>query len=297
LSILTQKRHSFVVGFLAHSAGPETGVDLSMRSSLVFSNLAVVVALLDGSSMAKAGSELSELRGTYWRLDHIGGTATSNVIVRVTRSTIDFSAPCHSVPYPFHYDSGRLRVGGHAGEARSCQFAKWSDLFAKCGTRSCLFAKWSDLRSGSDAFEANLPRISRYSVNGDILTFLDLRDRPVMALARITANGLENRDWSIAQYSDGTNLVTPRENASIAFMNGRLDGSPGCGAMSGQYRLSGARLTVSYLWLLISGCCCTGDGQYRDVLSALSGDRIIQREGDKVILQDDQGATRIILKP
>src|SRR5262249_23031646 len=157
---MTQKRHSFVVGFLAHSAGPETGGDHSMRSLLIFSSLAVVVALLDGSSVARAGSELSELRGTYWRLDHIDGAAydTSNVIVRVTRSTIDFSAPCHSVHYPFRYDSGRLRVGGHAGEARSCLFANWSDLFAKCGTRSCLFAKWSDLRSGSDAFEANLPR-------------------------------------------------------------------------------------------------------------------------------------------
>ena len=80
-------------------------------------------------------------------------------------------------------------------------------------------------------------------------------------------------------------------------MNGFVDGSPGCGALFGSYRLVGTHLTAS-IGSLLGGYCSGGLGpQNNDVVEALSGERLVEREGDNVILRDHQGATRIILKP
>jgi len=268
--------------------GAETEV-ITTKRSLLFSCLAMVAALLYGAGTAK-GAEFSELGGTYWRLTNVDDAAyVSKIIVRVTGSTIDFSAPCHFALYRVDDVSGSLSFSNGPAVIRPCWGAKW--YFR-------------------DALEATLLRIRRHTVNGDDLTFLDARDRSVMALRRITAKGLENRDWWIAQYLDGAVLVAPKRSASIALMNGFVDGMPSnCGMLTGHYRLGRARLMSSiHLWM--SGWC-SGDyvqqntgvikGDYEQqntgVLSALSGERLVESEGDNVILRDDQGATQVILKP
>lgn len=156
-----------------------------MQSLTALSAFPVIVALAGEPSVAGAHSELSSLRETYWRLEHIDGAAedTSNVVIRITGSSVDFSAPCHFRLYPFnYYRSGFLSVSPHAAATKSC------------------VPEWHV----SGAVEANLPRINDYVVSGDDLTFLDGHGGPVMRLARIIADGLENRTWSIAQYWDGT---------------------------------------------------------------------------------------------
>jgi hypothetical protein len=125
----------------------------------------IIVALADEPCMAGANSELSSLRGTYWRLEHVDNATeeTSNVVVRITGSLVDFSAPpCHFRRYPFdyRYRPGSLSVSGAVSQ------------------RSCLSRKWQV----GGAVEANLHRINDYVLSGDDLTFLDGRGGPVMRL-------------------------------------------------------------------------------------------------------------------
>jgi heat shock protein HslJ len=258
--------------------GAETEVIITIRLLFVFSCLAMVAAL-HGAGAAE-GAEFSELGGTYWRLTSIDEAAyVSKVIVRVTKSTIDFSAPCHFALYGVDDVSGSLSFSNGPAVIRPCWGAKW-------------FFR--------DALEATLLRIRRHTVNGDDLTFLDARDRSVMVLRRITAKWLENRAWSIAQYLDGAVLVAPKRSASIAFMNGFVDGMSGCEMLTGQYRVGRARLMPSIsLW---GSGYCSGDyeqqmQQATGVFNALSGERLVASEGDNVILRDDQGATRVVLRP
>jgi hypothetical protein len=262
----------------ALSAGPKGWKDDRMQLLVTLLRFAAIVALVGGPCLASASSELSSLRGTYWRLEHIDSVTddTSNVVVRITRSSFDFSAPCHFRLYPFTSYSGSLKVGPPAAATRSCRGEEWHV---------------------SGAVEANLLRINDYVMTGDDLTFLDGQGGPVMRLARITADGLENRDWSIAQYWDGTNLVTPSRDASIAFMSGYVDGSPGCGGLYGAYKLSGPHLTTFAGWIL--GGYCPGDfePQNNGVVKALSGERLVEHDGDRVVLRDDQGAVQVVLKP
>jgi heat shock protein HslJ len=118
-----------------------------------------------------------------------------------------------------------------------------------------------------------------------------------MSLTRITTNGLENRDWSIAQYSDGTPLVAAGDTARVSFMNGRLDGSPGCGALFGMYRPSGTRLTSRVSVILGGYCPDDVMRQSNAVVDALAGERFVEPQGDGIALRDERGTIRIILKP
>jgi heat shock protein HslJ len=238
----------------------------------------VIVALADEPCMAGASSELSSLRGTYWRLERIDGAAeeTSNVVIRITVSSVDFSVPCHFRLYPFIYSSsGSLIVSPRAAATSSC-LPEWHVL---------------------GAVEANLPRINDYVVGGDDLTFLDKHGGPVMRLTRMIADGLENRTWSIAQYWDGNHLVEPSREASVAFMGGVVDGSPGCGGLYGRYKLSGTHLTAHLSWLLRGFCPGDYERQNADVVKALSGERLVEHDGGRAILRDDQGVVRVVLKP
>jgi hypothetical protein len=241
---------------------------------------AVIVALAGEPCVAGANSELSSLRGTYWRLEHIDGATeeTSNVVVRITGSSVDFSAPpCHFRCYPFDY---RFRPGSLSVSGAFHQ-------------RSCLSRKWPV----GGAVEANLHRINDYVLRGDDLSFLDGHGGPVMRLARIIADGLENRTWSIDQYWDGNSLVAPRVEAIVAFMSGGVDGSPGCGALEGQYKLSEAHLTAHVSWVLTGFCPPAHEPQNEYVAKALSGERLVEHDGDRIILRDEQGAVRVVLKP
>jgi hypothetical protein len=164
-----------------------------------------IAALLSGACAAKAESDLSRLKGTFWRLDHLGLPDASErasiaalmrrgiihgIVVRISRQSIDFSAPGGAVRgYVFSHGSGSLEIGRTAFRRESFKFANGFTL---------------------DAIETDLPRVVGYIVKGDSLELLDGHEHPVLALSRITATGLENRAWSVDQYFDGARLVTYR---------------------------------------------------------------------------------------
>lgn len=244
---------------------------------LTVSCLAVVAALVHGPSTGATASDLSELAGTFWRLDHLDGTSndTSAIVVHISKSAISVSVPCVERLYPVSYASGSLEIGPSAGSA-SCQ-----------GTKSPAVA----------AVETSLPNIAGYAVKADVLSFLNDQSDSVLTLSRVTATGLENKEWSIDQYYDGVNLVPATPEARITFVNNFIDGSPGCGGLLGDYILFGTRLKASVGWLL--GGYCPGDfkPQNDGIVKALSGERTVERDDQRMVLRDVQGAIQVILRP
>lgn len=239
--------------------------------------LAMVAGLVHSANIATAASDFSELDGTFWRVDHLDGTSedTSAIIVYFSRFTIHVSVPCVQRLYPVSYVSGSFRIAPSAG-SRSCT-----------GTRS----------SGVAAIEASLPKIAGYVAKDDALSLFDDRSEPVLALSHITATGLENKEWSVEQYYDGANLVPATAESLVTFVNGSIDGSPGCGAFAfGNYILSGAHLRNSVS--LIIGGYCPEDLWSRSgtITRALSGERTIERDGQRLILRDAQGMIQVILR-
>jgi hypothetical protein len=244
---------------------------------LTVSCLAVIVAFVHGPSTATTASDLSELAGTFWRLDRLDGTSndTSAIVVHISKFLINVSAPCVARLYPVSYASGTLKIEPSAGSA-SCQ-----------GTKSSAIA----------AVETSLPKIAGYVVKADVLRFLDDRSHPVLTLSRVTATGLENNEWSIDQYYDGANLVPATPGARVTFVNKFIDGSPGCGALLGNYILSGTRLKASVGWLL--GGYSPGEvkPQNDGIIKALSGERTVERDDQRMVLRDAQETIQVILRP
>jgi hypothetical protein len=267
-----------------------SGKDQFMHLSAAWCVLAIT-ALLGGVGTAKAESDLSRLKGTFWRLDHLDRTPGASerasiaalvrqeifqgVVVRISRETIDFSVPGGGVRgYIFGHDSGSLKIGRMA-------FGRFK------------FANGFVLHP----IEADLPRVAGYTVKGDVLELLDGHKYPVLALSRITPTGLENRAWSIDQYFDGAMLVTAPPVTEITFMNGGVDGGTGCCGLSGTYSLSGAHLPLS-LACFSGGWCPTGYESHTDpILKALHGGRIVEPDGQRMILRDDGGSVQMVLRP
>jgi heat shock protein HslJ len=240
--------------------------------------LAMVAALVHSASIATAASDLSELDGTFWRVDHLDGTSedTSAIVVYISRHTIHVSVPCVKRLYPVSYVSGSFKIKPSAGSS-SCR-----------GTRS----------SGMADVEASLPKIAGYVVKADGLSFLDDQSQSVLALSRIAATGLENKEWSVEQYYDGAKLVPATAESLVTFVNGFIDGSPGCGAFAlGDYILSRTRLKASVS--LILGGYCPDDLWSRSgtITKALSGERTIERDNQQLVLRDAEGTIQVILRP
>ena len=236
-----------------------------------------IAALLLGRATSQAEHGLLELAGTFWHVDSLDGAAddTSNIIVHISKSLVEISVPCLALGYPVRYVHGSPKIEPSAASRFSCQGAVRSHVI--------------------DAIEANLPRIAGNTMDADALTFLDDKHHSILKLSRLNATGLENQEWSIDQYFDGAKLVPSTRDAQVTFVNNVIDGSPGCGELFGQYRLGGTQLKISASWVL-GGYCL---GEYRQqndgIINALSGERSVERDNERVLLRDDQGTILLVL--
>jgi hypothetical protein len=251
--------------------------------------LVVIAALFNGVGTAKAESGLSTLAGTFWRLDRLDRTSERwiaalvrreiflSIVVHISNSSIGFNAPGGEVRrYGFRHGSGSLEIGGRAAGRSSFWFTNGFVL---------------------DSVEANLPRVADYMVKGDVLEFLDDHGQPLLALSRITATGLENREWSIDQYFDGANLVTAPREAWITFISNSVEGMLGCCGLTDTYRISGNRLQVSTGFCFAGGWC---PAEYESptiaILKAFREELIVEPDGQRMILRDGHGTVQIVLR-
>jgi hypothetical protein len=147
------------------------------------------------------------------------------LLCEFSRHWIDLRAPCQYALYPFRYDAGSLR-------------------FHPAGGRETRESSHCPKSLPLSAVETGLVRASRHALKDGGLTLLDDHDHPIMAFSRVIAAGLENREWSISEYWNGTALVVAEHPAHIVFRNGGVDGLPACGALMGHYSLSGQHLKL-----------------------------------------------------
>ena len=153
---------------------------------------------------------------------------------------------------------------------------------------------------GVDPVESKTVEYTAIAGSEDIWLFR----RSVFMLGVIEQRQIENRRWRIARYradksssSDKDGMITATEPAEVAFINGQVHGSPGCGAWVGTYRLSGDSLTSDVDTALAGLCSSKQSKQAYFVQKALKGERRIESIGSNILLRDNNGIGMILLVP
>jgi len=109
----------------------------------------------------------------------------------------------------------------------------------------------------------------------------------------------ENYRWIIASYFDGSSLINSHATASIAFVNGRIQGAGSCGAFGGNYFFVGGTVRIHAETVLSDGPCFEVNlKEAQDILEALNaGERRIDQRPDRIVLRDTAGAVQVVLTP
>ena len=133
---------------------------------------------------------------------------------------------------------------------------------------------------------------------------------PAVALDKTAEQGarpadLEGRVWRISQLYIDKRVLWPHPQAMwvpkpyIAYTDGKIEGSPGCGQFTGTYSISGDRLAISAKWADASGTPCN-DGEKDDaarILQALANVRLIKPAYDALLLENENGEIQVRLAP
>jgi heat shock protein HslJ len=241
-------------------------------------------------SPMQAGKDLSELQDTFWRLRELKGSHAdfAGVVINIGVGSITFSTRSCVTSYPFRYKLAGLKffpAYGRGIDKGQPEFPQQEKI--------------------ATAFEmVVLHEVDSYELSQDRMAFSSRDGTPVMVLASFPQSGIENRRWRIAKYrSDGAGLINEghlieaQHDADITFLNGRLEGSPGCGAWVGKYTLSGDKLTVQ-AGIALAGLCGQEEWvQGQLVVNAFRDELRIEDKGQQVGLLDKNGRTKILLAP
>jgi heat shock protein HslJ len=215
--------------------------------------------------------------GAWTRIEGNSGERPE-VIVQIDTAWVGFSVPCQFVLYlPPQIRLVAVPSGLVVGDNGKPPRCKGSVVM--------------------DAIKTSLTKVRRHTVGAGGLTLLDDQDRPIMALSRLVASGIENRKWSIAEHWDGQSLVAGRHDAHITLIYGRIDGTPGCGGLDGHYTLSGDPLKLAIGYILFARYCSPESSKSAArVMQALSGDLLVEVGPDRAVLRDEKGVTRAVLQ-
>jgi heat shock protein HslJ len=244
-------------------------------------------------SPMQAGSDLSDLQDTFWHLDRLEGeSANSLKAVIYFRSygnggDVTFSTPSCFYSFPFQYELAGLKFS-----------PAWSHSIAGQNPVAILYEQFAE------GFESVLHEIVSYEQDQGNLTFRDRDRHSIMVLNSITQTGIENRRWRIAKFrgniasqTDSDGLIDGTVPAEITFVNGRVEGSPGCGGWAGIYMLSGDRFTFKGGWVLAGLCKRDELAQNDPVDGAMKKASRIEKTGSKILMRDETGEAQILLLP
>jgi hypothetical protein len=247
----------------------------------------VILAVLGAGAAAPATDGRQPLFGddglSFWTLASFAdGPQDTDAIFHFEGQSLSLDVPCYRRSWAYRYEANVMSFANPWGSESRCN-----------GEAPPIIA----------SFDSTIPNVKVPQVNGDILSLLDGSGRALFVLKRLTATGLENRKWHISSFFDGTSLVSTSGKFTaplvsyITFMHGSLQGSPGCGGFLGSYSLVGQRATIA-AGAILAGLCPAGEFELGGaVCAALSGDRAIEQDGDRVVLRDPQGRIQIVLTP
>lgn len=260
--------------------------------------LGVLPLLFEGqvSPPMQSNKDIFELHDTFWHLKQLQGSDidTSGVIVNIQFERhseevgiMTFSTPSYSIEFLF------------VNKSTGLEFSPTSALSGSVKNKSL-----SQDQQFVQMFETKLLRTRYYELHGGVLTFKDSDQHSTIVLNAVQQEGIENRRWRIASYrgnesnsAQKVELIEPEDPASIVLMNGKIYGSPGCGALRGTYRITGDILTSDVGFLLAGLCSSQQFAQNSMVIKALKGDRQIEKKESKILLRDKSGKAQVLLAP
>lgn len=221
------------------------------------------------------GFDLSEFFYSFWRLVSLEekSIAEPNIEVRLDGQSIGVSMGAFGAEFAFRY--------------------RWKKFIAE-GRFSASGPANGMLPPFFETFGQALHRIASYSANGDDLAAVDPSGKQIMLLRRIRPTGLEYRYWQIAAYGmDG--LLNPT-SGFVTFVRGELQGRSGCGGFKGNYTLAGDSLSLHAGTLSYTGwCAVAAENEQHLIIYALNKASRVKEDGGRVLLQDAQGSTNIVL--
>jgi heat shock protein HslJ len=226
------------------------------------------------------GFDLSEFRNSFWCVIRLDGKpiADPDAELRLDGGTIEASMGKFRANFEFRYSAKKIVFDGPSLSG---------------------LPDYGFLPSFFEIFGQALRRIATYSANGDELAAMDVSGQQVMLLRRIPPTGLEYRYWHIAQYGlDGWLSPTISPPQVITFVRGKLQGWAGCRGWSGNYRLEGDSLSVDAGDNSGTGTCPIAlQNEERIILYVLNKASRVKEDGDRMLLQDAEGKTHIVLVP
>jgi heat shock protein HslJ len=240
-------------------------------------------------SPMQPGKDLSELQDSFWHLAKLERSHAdfSGVTVEVGKGNISFSTVSYFAMYSFEYNLSGLEFSPTAPHTASSDNSQ----------------SWRDRRV-AQLFSDALRKTSSYDFSKGTLTFFNKDRQAIVVLSSLQQQGIENRRWRIAKYrgdgsqhGDKEGLIDATQPAEITFLHGRVEGSPGCGAWVGTYKVSGDRVTVQAGSVLAGFCYPADFAQGRLVETAFKDELQIEKNGDHLLLRDGHGSARILLVP
>lgn len=229
------------------------------------------------------GADFLETRGTFWRLVNLEGNtiAEPNAEIRFGEGQLQISfGNKFSEEYSVSYNPKKISFRGHWSPPRQ---------------------RYRDLSPLFETFEKSLYNIASYTVNNDQLVAFDSSGRRTMLLERIHSTGLEYRFWRILEYATELGMrqtIGPPRAHIITFAQGKVQGTAACTGYQGDYTVAGDSLSVRASEITLAGYCSRFD---RDedllVVKALNKASRVTQDGTRVLLQDNQGNTSIVLVP
>ena len=235
------------------------------------------------------GKDFAELRNTFWHLNQLEGSTAdfSQVVINIDETAITFSTPSYVLRMPFQYHllTG-LKFQITPPDSKYIETLQATD------------------QQVANAFENALQRFASYETKQGNLTFYGKDRQPLFVLNPIQSTGIENRQWRIAKYrgdgsgqADSNGLIDTKYSASVLFLNGRVEGSPGAGMWAGAYKLSGDELAFDGGFWFEGAWSGEQIDQGYLVSKAFKGDRRIEQRGDQILLRDKSGQAQILLVP
>ena len=234
------------------------------------------------------GKDLADLHYSYWQLEELSKSraSLSEVIVYIAEDTITISTRACLYSYPFDYRMAVLKFSPAWRYGCDKAIAGQSDSIIV------------------QQFEKSLHATASYEHQGATLTFFDKSHNQLFTLNTLRSKGIENRDWRVTKYrnlktqqSSNCQMLTPTQFTEITFVNGRLDGTLGCGGLVGSYKLSGERMTLNASSFLAGRCDGESDEQDYKALQAFKRSTRIEEQDGHIMLFDSVGEIQMQLDP
>jgi heat shock protein HslJ len=255
------------------------------------------VAVAEPATLAR--TDLGSLDETYWRVADLPGRPAppSSLVVTIGGDehpfgSLDYSSTCY------------FTAGSWNAKGEGLLFGFGSSIEQSCSGAS----------TESAGFEQALKAARSFSVDADGLTFAAADGSAVMVLRRFEPDGLEERHWRIVSFFNGAEMAAPDAQVPdfyshhptmmidwpwprVTLSGGRVSGSPGCGMLLGSYAISGDHVLI-HAGSMLAGWCAQDQFILEGlVLKALNGDRLVVRDGRRMLLKDDKGVVQVVLEP